>query len=47
MISGAFFHEGSPRLIVRSAGSTADERFGAVTLAPPDQRQVKSLDPPR
>ena len=47
MISGAFFHEGSPRLIVRSAGSMADERFGVVTLAPPDQRQVKSLDPPR
>ncbi len=47
MISGAFFHEGSPRLIVRFVGSTADERFGVVALAPPGQRQVKSLDPPR
>jgi hypothetical protein len=47
MISGAFFHEGSPRLIIRSVGATADERFGVVNLAPPSQRQVKSLDPPR
>ena len=47
MISGAFFHEGSPRLIVRSVGSTADESFGVVNLAPPGQRQVNSLDPPR
>ena len=47
MIGGAFFHEGSPRLIVRSVGSTADERFGVVDLTPPGQRQVKSLDPPR
>ena len=47
LISGAFLHEGSPRLIVRSTGSTADESFGVVTLGPPGQRQVKSLDPPR
>ena len=47
MISGAFFHEGSPRLIVRSVGSTADKSFGVVNLAPPGQRQVNSLDPPR
>jgi hypothetical protein len=47
MISGAFFHEGSPRLIIRSVGSTADERFGVVNLTPPGQRQVNSLDPPR
>ena len=47
LISGAFFHEGSPRLIIRSVGSTADESFGVVTLAPPGQRQVNSLDPPR
>jgi hypothetical protein len=46
-ISGAFFHEGSPRLIVRSVGSTADESFGVVNFAPPGQRQVMSLDPPR
>ena len=47
MISGAFLHEGSPRLIVRSRGATADESFGVVTLVPPGQRQVKTLDPPR
>jgi len=47
LISGAFLHEGSPRLIVRSRGSAADESFAVVTLAPPGQRQVKSLDPPR
>jgi hypothetical protein len=47
MISGAFFHEGSPKLIIRSVGSTADESFGVVNLAPPGQRQVNSLDPPR
>jgi hypothetical protein len=47
MISGAFFHEGSPRLIKRSVGSTTDERFGVVNLTPPGQRQVNSLDPPR
>ena len=46
-ISGAFFHQGSPRLIVRSVGSTADESFGVVTFAPPGQRQVLSLDPSR
>jgi hypothetical protein len=46
-ISGAFFHQGSPRLIVRSAGSTADESFGVVNFAPPGQRQVLPLDPPR
>jgi hypothetical protein len=47
MISGAFFREGSPRLITRSVGSTADESFGVVNLVPPGQRQVNSLDPPR
>ena len=47
MISGAFFHQGSPRLIIRFVGSTADERFGVVDLTPPGERQVKSLDPPR
>jgi hypothetical protein len=47
MINGAFFHEGSPRLIVRSVGSTADQSFGVVNLAPLGQRQVNSLDPPR
>jgi hypothetical protein len=47
MISGAFFHEGSPKLIIRSGGSTADDRFGIVNLAPPGQRQVNSLDPTR
>jgi hypothetical protein len=47
MISGAFFHEGSPKLIIRSVGSTADKSFGVVNLAPPGQRQVNSLDPPR
>jgi hypothetical protein len=46
-ISGAYVHEGSPRLIVRSVGSTADESFGVVNFAPPGQRQVMSLDPPR
>ena len=47
MISGAFFHEGAPKLIIRSVGSTADESFGVVNLAPPGQRQVHSLDSPR
>jgi hypothetical protein len=47
LISGAFLHEGSPRLIIRVRGSTADESFGVVTLAPPGQRQVTTLDPPR
>jgi hypothetical protein len=46
-ISGAFFHEDSPRLILRFVGSTADTSFGVVNLAPPGQRQVNSLDPPR
>jgi WD40 repeat protein len=46
-ISGAFFHQGSPKLIVVSVGSTADESFGVVSFAPPGQRQVISLDPPR
>jgi hypothetical protein len=46
-ISGAFFHEGSPRLILRFVDSTADRSFGVVNLVPPGQRQVKSLDPPR
>jgi hypothetical protein len=47
LFSGAFFHEGSPKLIIRSVGSTADESFGVVNLAPPGQRQVNPLDPPR
>jgi hypothetical protein len=46
-MSGAFFHEGAPKLIIRSVGSIADESFGVVNLAPPGQRQVNSLDPPR
>ena len=47
MISGAFFHEGSPKLILRLAGTTADESFAVVTLVPPGERRVMSLDPPR
>jgi hypothetical protein len=47
MISGAFFHEGSPRLILRFVDSRADRNLGVVDLVPPGQRQVKSLDPPR
>jgi hypothetical protein len=46
-ISGALFHEGSPKLIIRTAGSAADESFGVVNLTPPGQRQVNPLDPPR
>ncbi len=46
-INGAFFHQGLPRLIVRSVGSTADGSFGVVNFAPPGQRQVLPLDPPR
>jgi hypothetical protein len=46
-ISGAFFHEGAPKLIIRSVGSTADKSFGVANLAPPGQRQLNSLDPPR
>jgi hypothetical protein len=47
MISGAFFHAGSPRLIIRFVGSTADMSFGVVNLTPPGQRQVNRLDPTR
>jgi hypothetical protein len=47
MINGAFFHEGSPKLILRLVGSTADESFAVVTLVPPGERRVISLDPPR
>jgi hypothetical protein len=47
MISGAFFHEGSPKLIIGSVGSTPDKSFGVVNLTPPGQRQVNSLNPPR
>jgi hypothetical protein len=46
-ISGAFFHEGAPKLIARFSGPTTDETFGVVDLAPPDARQLKPLDPPR
>ena len=46
LISGAFFYDGSPKLIVRSGGTTANERFGVVDLTPPGVRNVKSLDPP-
>jgi hypothetical protein len=46
-ISGAFLHEGSPRLIISLRGPTAGENFGVVNLVPPGQRQVNSLDPPR
>jgi len=28
-------------------GSTADESFAVVTLVPPGERRVMSLDPPR
>jgi hypothetical protein len=47
MISGAFFREGSDRLIIVFSGSTPDQSFGVVDVAPPGLRQVKSLDPPR
>jgi hypothetical protein len=47
MIAGAFFHEGAPRLIMKRVGSTPDESFAVVNLAPPRERQVMSLDPPR
>ena len=46
LISGAFFHEGSPKLIVRYGGSTTDEQFGIVDLTPPGARDVKLLEPP-
>ena len=47
MITGAFFNEGSPRLILESAGSTSGESFAVVNLAPPGERQVTPLEPPR
>src|SRR5262249_32670034 len=47
LISGAFFHEGSPKLIVRYSGSTTDERVGVVDLTPPGMRDVKLLEPAR
>jgi hypothetical protein len=47
MISGAFFHEGSPRLILRFVDSRADGNLGVVDLVPPGQRQVNRLEPPR
>jgi WD40 repeat protein len=46
-ISGAFFHGGSPKLILRKVGSTSDESFAIANLAPPGERQVISLEPPR
>jgi hypothetical protein len=46
-ISGAFFHEGSPRLIVSYSDSTPGASFGVVGLTPPGVRSVKPLDPPR
>ena len=46
-ISGGFFHEGSPMLIVRFSGPTTDEAFGVVDFAPPGMRTVKPLDPAR
>ena len=47
MIVGAFFHEGSPRLISRSGGSTAAESFAIATLALPGERRIAPLDSPR
>jgi WD40 repeat protein len=41
MISGGFFHDGSPELILRKD----DGSFAIAKLAPPGERQVKSLDP--
>ncbi len=35
MISGAFFREGVPKLILRNADSTADESYAVATLAAP------------
>jgi hypothetical protein len=35
MISGALFHQGTPKLIVRNAGSTADESYAVGNLASP------------
>ena len=46
-IAGAYFHQGLPKLISRKAGPTTDENFGIVTLTPPGERQVISLEPPR
>lgn len=46
-IAGAFFLEGSPKLILRSAGSTTGERFAVANLTPPGERQVTWFDPPR
>jgi hypothetical protein len=46
-ISGAFFHGGSPKLILRKVSSTSDESFAVVNLASPGARQVTSLEPPR
>jgi hypothetical protein len=46
-IAGVFFHDGSPRLISRTTGPATDENFNIMTLAPPGQRQVISLEPPR
>jgi hypothetical protein len=46
-IAGAYFHQGLPKLISRKAGPTTDETFAIVTLTPPGERQVISLEPPR
>jgi len=35
MISGALFHQGTPKLIVRNVGSTADESYAVGNLASP------------
>jgi hypothetical protein len=47
MISGAFFYEGSPRLIIRYVEQATGRSSGVVNLTPPGERQVHSLDPPR
>jgi hypothetical protein len=47
MIIGAFFDAGSPRLISKTVGSATDESFAIVNLAPPGEREVAPLEPPR
>src|SRR5215470_7433147 len=45
VISGAFFREGSPKLIIRFTEATTGEGYGVVNLVPPGVRDFNLLEP--
>src|SRR5262245_5576208 len=47
VISGAFFREGSPKLIIRFTEATTGEGYGVVNLVPPGVRDFNLLEPGR